>query len=83
MLSGNLMKCILQAYMSVDGLQAITTQSQGEVPIQLDRVSLHDNIGCVVQLDAGIVYQALSKLAAARNITVTEYLCKFQHTLDK
>ena len=77
------MKCILQAYMSVDGLKAITTQSNGSEPNVLDRVSLHDNIGCVVQLDAGIVYQALAKLAVARNITVTEYLCKFQHTLEK
>jgi hypothetical protein len=68
--------------MSIDGLKAITTQSHGETPNQLDRVSLIDNIGCVVQLDAGIVYQALVQLAKARNITLDEYLDKCQHVLE-
>lgn len=68
------MKTIINAYLSVGGLKDIVVQSYGDKPNTFDRVSLTDRIGNVLQLDAAIICKALETLAAARKLTVEEYL---------
>jgi hypothetical protein len=77
------MKAVINAYLSVNEVKEIQTKSFGDLPNALDRIAIGDNIGNVLQLDAGILHKGLVALSAARNLTIDQYLSKFKTVVDK
>lgn len=72
------MKCIIQAYLPLNGVKEVTTQSIGKEPSQQDRVTFNDRYGSQLQVEVGVLYNALEFVAKSRNMSITDYLDKIK-----